>query len=390
MAVVQLRKGCHGRIREGHPWIYGNEILEVNGHYRPGDVVDIVDFRGGFLGRGYINPASQITVRVLTRAKEPIDEAFFRKRLLRAYRYRQEILPGETSYRLVFGEADEIPGLIVDRFSDYLVIQTLALGIDVWKDTIVKLLDEIVSPRGMYERNDAPVRELEGLEQRAGFIGEPFDPIVKITENGIPFLVDLQNGQKTGHFLDQRENRKVVMELGSGRRVLDCFCHTGGFSVHAAVGGAAAVEGIDISEAAVDMARANAELNGVSRLCRFTVANAFDELRTRERRGEEYDMVILDPPAFAKSRAALEGATRGYKEINLRAIKLLKPEGILVTCSCSKHLTEDLLISVVREAASDAGRTLRFIEKRTQAKDHPFLLAAQESYYLKCLVLQVL
>lgn len=390
MAVVQLKKGMHHRVAAGHPWVYRTEILEVNGKYDPGDVVDVVDFRGRFTGRGYINPASQITVRILTWREEQIDEGFFRRRLAEAFQYRQRILPGEDSYRLVFGEADSIPGLIVDKFGGYLVIQTLALGIDRWKEAIVAALTDLLSPEGIYERNDAPVRDLEGLDRRAGFMGKPFDPLIRITENGLPFLVDVEKGQKTGHFLDQRENRQVVRNLAKGRSVLDCFCYTGGFSIHAAAGGAASVEGIDASEWAVEMAGRNAGLNDVDGVARFTVANSFDELRNRERSRERYDMVILDPPAFAKSRGALEGAVRGYKEINLRAIKILNPGGILVTCSCSRHLTEDLLIGVVAEALRDSGRRGRMIEKRTQAKDHPFLIAAPESYYLKCLVLEIL
>ncbi|NPV71733.1 MAG: class I SAM-dependent rRNA methyltransferase [Firmicutes bacterium] len=390
MAVVQLKKGMHHRIASGHPWLYRTEILEVNGQFRPGDVVDVVDFRGKPLGRGYINPKSQITVRMLTWREESVDEAFFRRRIEAALDYRRRVLPGERSYRLVFGEADFIPGLIVDKFEEYLVIQTLALGIDRWKDTVVDILRDLLSPRGIYERNDAPVRELEGLDSRAGFIGEPFNPTIRIEENALSFLVDVEKGQKTGHFLDQRANRLVVMRLASGRRVLDCFCYTGGFSVHAAAGGALSVEGIDASEWAAGMARENASLNGVSGRCAFVAGNVFDELRGREHRRERYDMIVLDPPAFAKSRGALEGAVRGYKEINLRAMKLLNPGGILVTCSCSRHLTEDLLIDVVRDASADAGRPVRIVEKRTQASDHPFLVAAPESYYLKCLVLQVM
>jgi len=389
MAVVQIGRGLHHRVAAGHPWVYRNEILEINGRYGPGDIVDVVDFRGRFIGRGYINPSSQITVRILTRDHEEIGEDFFARRIRAAREYRSRAIPGAGSCRLVFGEADFLPGLIVDKFGDYLVIQTLALGIDKWKDVIVSVLRDQISPAGIYERNDAPVRDLEGLDRRAGFVGERFDPRILIDENGLSFIVDVEKGQKTGHFLDQRENREAVRRLSGGLRVLDCFCYTGGFSVHAAAGGAVEVEGIDVSEWATGVARENARLNGVEGVCRFTAANSFDELRRRERSGDRYDMVILDPPAFAKSREALEGAARGYKEINLRAIKLLNPGGILVSCSCSRHFAEDLLLGIIRDALSDAGRAGRVIEKRTQAKDHPFVLAAPESYYLKCILVSV-
>lgn len=390
MAVAQLKRGLHHRVAAGHPWVYRTEILEINGRYEPGDIVDVVDFRGKFIGRGYCNPASQITVRMLTWREEEIDEEFFARRIRAAHEYRMKVLPGVRSYRLVFGEADFLPGLIVDKFEDYLVIQTLALGIDRWKDAIVSILREVVSPEGIYERNDAPVRDLEGLDRRAGFIGRPFHPRVRIEENGLQFMVDVEKGQKTGHFLDQRENREAVRRLAKGRRVLDCFCYTGGFAVHAAAGGAVLVEGIDVSDWATAMSQENAELNGVGGVCRFIAANSFDELRRRERSGERYDMIILDPPAFAKSRGALEGAVRGYKEINLRAIKMLEPGGVLVSCSCSRHLAEGLLIEVIGDALLDAGRAGRVVEKRTQAKDHPFLLVAPESYYLKCIILEII
>jgi 23S rRNA (cytosine1962-C5)-methyltransferase len=369
--------------------VYRTEILGINGRYEPGDVVDVVDFRGRFLGKGYVNPASQITIRMLTRRDERVDESFLRRRLEAACEYRRRTLDSRKSYRLVFGEADFLPGLIVDKFEDCLVVQTLALGIDRWKGVIASILEELVRPAGIYERNDAPVRDLEGLERRTGFLAGSFDTRIVIGENGLRFVVDVENGQKTGHFLDQVENRRAIVGLASGRRVLDCFCYTGGFAVHAAAGGAREVEGIDVSEWAVGVARENARLNGVGDICRFVAGNAFDELRARERSGERYDMIVLDPPAFAKSRASLEDAVRGYKEINLRAIRLLNPGGILVSCSCSRHLTEDLFFAVVQDALLDSGRAGRVVEKRTQGRDHPYLVVAPEGYYLKCLILEI-
>lgn len=392
MITVYLAKGRQARIEAGHPWVYQTEIDRVEGTFRGGEIVDVLDYRGRFLGRGYINPRSTIAVRILTRRKEEIDREFFQRRILAAWEFRRKLLleGASDSCRVIFGEADFLPGLIVDKFADYLVVQTLTLGIDRWKDVIVDVLDEIIRPKGIYERNDVSVRELEGLEQRTGLLKGEFEPRVVISENGLRLYVDVANGQKTGYFLDQRENRAAIKNFVRGARVLDCFCYTGSFALHAAMYGAATVEGIDFSEAAVEMAKANASLNGLADRCSFRVGNAFDELRALDRAGATFDVVILDPPAFTKSKAALEGAIRGYKEINLRAMRILRPGGFLITCSCSYHLTEDLFLAVVREAARDAKRTLRLVELRRQAKDHPILLGYDESYYLKCLILQVL
>lgn len=390
---MQLRRGEEERLKNGHPWVYRTEIASINGTYTPGDIVAVEDYRGRFIGRGYINPASMITVRILTYSrKEEIDTAFWRRRLTAALDYRRRVLAGTgtDAYRVVFGEADFLPGLIVDKFGSYLVVQTLALGIDRFKETLVEILDELLRPAGIYERNDAPVRELEGLELRTGFLKGPFDPLVIIQENGLKFYVDLAGGQKTGYFLDQRENRAALQSLVRGARVLDCFCHTGGFSIHAAHYGAWEVLGLDISLEAIATARRNAVLNGVDNLCSFEEANVFDALREFERRKERFDVVILDPPAFVKARKALEGAIRGYKEINLRAMKLLSPGGFLVTCSCSYHMPEDLFLEVIQDAALDAHRRLRLLAKRGQAPDHPILLGYDESHYLKCLLLQVI
>lgn len=377
------------RATAGHPWIYKSEVENITGDYRPGDIVEVVDAKNKFLGRGYINPASQILIRILTRnASEKIDREFFVRRISAAMEYRRRVVRDTDAYRLIFAEADFLPALIVDKFGETLVVQTLALGIDIHKETIIDILDGFLNPSGIYERNDVGVRELEGLPLKSGFL-KGSDSLVEINENGMAFLVDLEGGQKTGYFLDQRENRMALMGLAQGARVLDCFCHTGTFSVYAAHYGAAEVHGIDIAAPALAVAEKNADRNGFGGVCRFRVGNAFDELRALEKAGEMFDLVILDPPAFTKSRQSLEGAVRGYKEINLRAMKLLPPGGFLVTCSCSFHMSEDLFLEVILDAARDAGRQLRLVELRRQAKDHPMLLASAETHYLKCAILQV-
>ncbi|MDN5346713.1 MAG: rRNA (cytosine1962-C5)-methyltransferase [Clostridia bacterium] len=392
MAVVYLAKGRERRIQEGHPWIYRTEVTDIKGRFSPGDIVDVVNYRGKFLGRGYINPASMILVRLMTDAQEEINEDFIRRRIEAAWSYREKVLRDSESdsWRVVFGEADFLPGLIVDKFADCLVLQTLTLGIDRWKQVIVEILDELIKPAGIYERNDAPVRELEGLPVMKGWLKGKFGPEIIIKENNLRLYVDVENGQKTGYFLDQRENRAAIRYLVKGARVLDCFCHTGSFGLHAAMYGAREVIGIDISEEAISLAEKNARLNGLSDRCAFRVDNAFDALRGLVQAGESFDVVILDPPAFVKSRVTLANAIRGYKEINLRAMKLLPPGGFLVTSSCSYHLSEEAFLEVIKEAAGDAKRRLRLLELRRQAKDHPILLGYQESYYLKCAIMEVI
>ncbi len=390
-ATVRLARGRQARVAGGHPWVYGTEVEDIEGNFSPGDIVEVADSRGRFLGRGYINPASQILVRIMTRNRdEEINRDFFRRRIEAAWSYRTRVVKNTNAFRVVFAEADLLPALVVDKFGDYLAVQTLALGIDLHKDTIASVLREVVGPAGIYERNDAGVRELEGLPLKAGFIGDEFETTVEIIENGLFFEVDLAGGQKTGYFLDQRENRMALEYLCSGARVLDCFCHTGTFSVYAARFGAGEVLGIDISGPALEAAARNAARNGYSGVVSFREGNAFDELRDLDRSGEKFDLVILDPPAFTKSKKALEGAVRGYKEINLRAFKILRPGGFLVTCSCSFHMSEALFLEVVKSAALDAGRTARLVEVRRQARDHPMLLFSPETHYLKCLILQVL
>jgi len=377
-------------VQEGHPWIFQGEVEEVRGEFAPGDIVTVVDFRGRFLGKGYINPASQILVRMLTDRDEPVDRDFFRRRLERAWAYRQRLLPDTGACRVVFGEADFLPGLIVDKFSDVLVVQTLALGIDRWLPDIVEILDNLLHPRGIYERNDVPVRRLEGLTERKGYLRGEFDPRLTIVENGLEIAVDVAEGQKTGYFLDQRENRRAVRPYAKGGRVLDCFCNVGGFALNAAAGGAREVIAVDSSEEALEAARLNAERNGLSDRVRFQAGNAFDVLRQMEANQERFDVIVLDPPAFAKNKAALEGAVRGYKEINLRAMRMLPEGGFLVTCSCSYHMTPDIFKAVVADAARDSHRRLRLVEERAQAVDHPIVVGYPESHYLKCLIYELI
>jgi len=383
-----------GRPREErrlHPWIYRGEIAEITGNPAPGDVLDVVDARGRFVGRGYWNPSSQIAIRILSREEgEAIDRDFFYRCLKTALAYRAVVVEEDTdACRLVNAEADFLPGLIVDRYGEYLVVQSLTLGIEKYKETVVDLLAELLSPAGIYERNDAGVRELEGLPLTKGVVYGACPPEVGFVEYGLSFWADIVNGQKTGFFLDQRENRRAVARYARGRRVLDCFCYAGGFAVHAAAAGAAEVVAVDISADALRWAARHAAANGVDGRCRFVEANAFDYLRSLVKAGESFDLVILDPPSFTKAKEAVPGAIRGYKEINLRALKLLKPGGYLATCSCSYHVAEDLFLAVVAAAARDARRELRLVEVRRQARDHPMLLAAPETYYLKCAIFQV-
>lgn len=389
-AHVFIRKGAQHRLESGHPWMYQSEIDRIEGEFEPGDIVDVFNHRNRFVGRGYINPRSQIIVRILSREQEEINRDFFTKRIAAAWKHRQRFVEDPNYCRLVFGEADFLPALIVDKFGDYLVIQTLALGIDIHKETIVSILDEMFQPVGIYERNDVPVRKLEGLDMRKGFLKGQFPTLIQVEENGFPFYADIENGQKTGFFYDQRENRRLLKSFAAGAEVLDCFCHTGSFAIHAARYGAKSVRAIDISDHAVEVARKNAELNGVGDVCTFETANAFDVLRSLTEEKRQYDVVILDPPAFTKSRNALEGAVRGYKEINLRGLKLVRPGGFLITCSCSYHMDRELFKAIVVDAAQDARRIIREVEYRTQAKDHPILPAADETHYLKFLAVEVL
>jgi 23S rRNA (cytosine1962-C5)-methyltransferase len=391
MQSVSISLKAEERIRRGHPWIWRGEAEGVE-MISPGEVVLLRNRKGKVLGKAHCNPRSTIQLRVLTRnPEENIDAAFFRRRMEEALRYRENHVfrPDTDCYRLIFAEADFLPGLIVDRFGSFLVFQILTAGMERHREMIAELLGELFHPEGIYERSDAPVRELEGLPLRRGFVGRSFEIPVKVWENGLHLFVDVASGQKTGYFLDQRDNRAFLCSFSRGKRVLDCFSYIGGFSLHAAFFGAREVIGVDISEEAVALASHNASLNHLNGVVRFVVANAFDFLREMDRCGERFDLVILDPPAFVKNKKALEGALRGYKEINLRAMKILNPGGILFTSSCSHHLPLELFRALVEEASFDAKRRIRLLAQRGQALDHPVLFGYEESEYLKCLVLEV-
>ncbi len=373
----------------GHPWVYRSEIDRLEGEAAAGDVVQVCDARGKFLGRAHLNLACQIAGRILTRDDEPIGDAFWHRRLQEALARRARWAPGAEACRLVYGEADGLPGLIVDRYGDVLVLQALTAGMERAAREIVTALAALAAPRAIFERNDPPQRRLEGLEQRKGFLLGRADPPLWVRAGALELLVDVENGQKTGLFLDQRENWQAVKALAAGRTVLDAFCYTGSFGIHAAAGGAASIWGIDLSAADIELAGRNAERNGVAGVCAFRTGNAFDELHAMDREGKAFDLVILDPPAFTKARDRVDSALRGYKEINLRALKILRPGGILVTCSCSYHVDRETFLDILHRAAVDAGRTAHVLELRTQARDHPVLLGVRETQYLKCAILEV-
>lgn len=390
--AIKLRRGREARARAGHPWVYAGEIEEVVGDPIGGDVVDVLSSSGAFIGRGYVNFKSQIAIRMLTWRDEPVDDQWFVRTLSKAVEHRRLIAPGCRAMRLVHSEGDGLPGLIVDAYDDCLVFQFLTLGMDLRRALLVPALMQLWGAKHAYERSDVRSREYEGLEQRAGFLSQPFDVNRSIVENGFRFMVDVERGQKTGHFLDQRENRASLAGYCEGRKVLDCFSYTGAFAVHAAGYGAARVTAVDISASALEQARRNAALNGFDDRVQLVEANVFDYLREKasspEARGS-YDMVILDPPAFTKTRHATESALRGYKEINLRAAHLLADGGILVTSSCSHHVDDYTFVQVVESALKDAGRRARALEHRGQGRDHPVLAGVPETSYLKFLVLQM-
>ena len=389
MSKVFLNKKISQRISNGHPWIYSNEVHHIKGEVAPGDIVEVFTHDDKFIGKGYINPKSLIIIRLLTRdSKEEINEQFFHRRILAAWEYRKKIGYTENC-RLIFGEADFLPALIIDKFNDYFVIQTLSLGIEMWKEAIVKSLQTIFSPKGIYERNDVPVRELEGLEQKKGFLSEPFDTNIIITENGLRFQVDIENGQKTGYFLDQQDNRRAIENIVKGADVLGAFTYTGTFEIHAAHYGAKSVLGIDISESAVLQANKNAALNGLENICTFQTKNAFDVLKEWSKEEKKYDVVMLDPPAFTKSRENIQNAIKGYKEINLRGMKLIKPGGFLVTSSCTNLVSPEAFLETIHQAAKDARRTLRQVTFNAQSSDHPIIWGLENTNYLKFLIVQV-
>ena len=393
-AIVTLKKGEGRALKAGGAWIYDNEIESVMGHFEDGDLVLVRDFDGYGLGKGFINRHSKIRIRMMTRNPEQeIDREFIHNRVKAAWEYRKKTVD-ISSCRVIFGEADWIPGMVVDKFSDVLVVQALALGIDRMKETVIEELKKVlaedgVSIRGVYERSDAKEREKEGMERVKGFLGEPFDTNVEIVENGVRYLVDVKDGQKTGFFLDQKYNRLAIQKLCKDARVLDCFTHTGSFALNAGLGGAKEVIGVDASELGVHQAELNAKLNGLEQTVRFTCADVFDLLPELEKTGEKFDVVILDPPAFTKSRNSIKNATKGYREINMRGLKLVKDGGFLATCSCSHFMSYELFTQTIAQAAKSVHKRIRQVEYRTQAPDHPILWAADESYYLKFYIFQV-
>ena len=387
-ARAVLLPGKEKRVYSRHPWIFRSDIARVDGSFVPGDVVTVVSAKGHFLAKAYYNPASQIALRIMTYQEEPVDRNLIFRRVHEAVAYRRAFADLQ-SCRLIFAESDRLPALIVDAFGDVLVLQCLALGMERFKQDVVDALIEEVHPAGIWERNDVPVRKLEGLEEKTGLLYGQVPDRVEMMENGIRFLVDVKEGQKTGFFLDQKENRAALAPFVPGKKVLDCFSHTGSFALHAAHYGAREVIGVDISDYACQFAMENAKLNGLEDQVRFVEANAFDLLAEESRQGVQYDVIILDPPAFTKSRTTVDRAKRGYKEINLRAMKMLVPGGILVTCSCSQHILPEMFRNIVLDAAQDAHVLLRQIEFRTQGRDHPILPASPETQYLKCGIYQV-
>lgn len=393
-AIITLKKGEGRTLKAGGAWIYDNEIDTMMGNFQDGDLVIVKDFDGYPMGRGFINRQSKITVRMMTRHVDTeVDEAFIRMRVKNAWEYRKKAVD-ISSCRVIFGEADFLPGIVVDKFSDVLVVQSLALGIDRFKMQIVECLKELMAEdgiviRGVYERSDVKVRRQEGMELYKGFIGEPFDTRVEIVENGVRYIVDVENGQKTGFFLDQKYNRLAMQRFCRDAKVLDCFTHTGSFALNAGYAKAVSVLGLDASELAITQARENAERNGLSDIVRFECADVFDYLPKLEEQGERFDVVILDPPAFTKSRNSIKNATKGYREINMRGLKLTRDGGYLATCSCSHFMTYELFTKTINEAARAVHKRIRQVEYRTQSPDHPILWAADESYYLKFYIFQV-
>lgn len=393
-ALAILKKGEGRTIKAGGMWIFDNEIDHISGEFENGDIIEVHDFDDYFMGYGFINVNSKIRIRMMSRRKEhPVTEELMEKRVRAAWEYRKQVVDIGCC-RVIFGEADFLPGIVVDKFSDVLVVESLALGIDKWKPVILDKLKKVLAEdniqiRGIYERSDAKVRESEGMERWKGFVGEPFDTRVEITENGVKYIVDVEDGQKTGFFLDQKNNRAAIRKLCPGKKVLDCFTHTGSFALNAGMAGAASVLGVDASMTGIDQAMENAKLNGLEDRVRFQCADVFELLPKLEAQGEKFDLVILDPPAFTKSRKAVKNAVKGYREINMRGLKLVEEGGFLATCSCSHFMEPELFAKTIKEAARSAHKRLRQVEFHTQAPDHPILWAAEESYYLKFYIFQV-
>ena len=392
--IVTLKQGEGRSFKAGGLWIYDNEIESICGTFKNGAIVTVHDFNGYPLGRGFINQNSKIRVRMMTRdAAQEIDSAFLERRVRAAWEYRKKTVD-TSACRVIFGEADFLPGLVIDKFADVLVVESLALGIDKMKLEIVELLKKVlledgIAIRGVYERSDAKERLKEGMDRVKGFIGPEFNTDVEIVENGVRYIVDVKDGQKTGFFLDQKYNRLAMQRLCKDAEVLDCFTHTGSFALNAGIAGAKHVLGVDASELAVAQARENAALNGLSDTVEFRCADVFDLLPALEAEGRQFDVVILDPPAFTKSRNSIKNAVKGYREINLRGMKLVRDGGFLATCSCSHYMNAELFAQTIGQAARNAHCRLRQVEFRTQSPDHPILWSADESYYLKFYIFQV-
>ena len=396
MSIITLKKGEGRLLKSGGSWIFDNEIDSIMGAFHNGDIVEVHDFDGYPMGKGFINQNSKIRIRMMTRKKDQeINHDFLVMRVKNAWEYRKTVMPDDLGCcRVIFGEADWLPGLIVDKYEDILVVQCLALGMMQFKEEIVDILKELMlidgfQIRGVFERSDAKERKKEGLPLHKGFIGEAFDPHVEIVENGVHYMVDVENGQKTGFFLDQKFNRKAMHHICKDKDVLDCFTHMGTFALNAGIAGAKSVEGLDISDFAIEQARENARLNGLDETVKFRTADVLDELPKLVSKGKQYDVVILDPPAFTKAKEATKNAIKGYREINMQGLRLVKDGGYLASCSCSHFMTQELLQKTIKEAAKATHKRLRQVEFRTQAPDHPILWSAEESYYLKFYVFQI-
>lgn len=393
-ATAILKKHEGRTIKSGGLWIYDNELSHIEGDFENGDIISIRDFDGYFLGYGFINTHSKIRIRLLSRHEDqPVTATLLTRRVQDAWEYRKRVID-TSSCRVIFGEADFLPGITIDKYEDVLVVESLALGIDRLKGNILASLIAVlakdgIAVRGIYERSDAKVREKEGMERYKGFIGEPFDTKVPITENGVKYIVDVENGQKTGFFLDQKDNRRAIHRICRNADVLDCFTHTGSFGLNAAIAGARHVTAVDASDLAIEQAKENARLNNLDGCMDFLVRDVFELLPELENAGKQYDVVILDPPAFTKSRNSVKAAVRGYREINLRGMRLVRDGGFLVTCSCSHFMEPERFAKTISEAARDAHVRLRQVEFRTQAPDHPILWHSDESYYLKFYIFQV-
>ena len=396
MSIVTLKKGEGRLLKKGGCWVFDNEIDSIVGTFHNGDIVEVHDFDGYPMGRGFINQNSKIRVRMMSRNKDQeINHDFISMRVKNAWEYRKTVMPNDLGCcRVIFGEADWLPGLIVDKYEDVLVVQCLALGMEQFKEEIVSILKELLiadgfQVRGVFERSDARERKKEGLPLHKGFIKDAFEPRVEIVENGVRYLVDVENGQKTGFFLDQKYNRKAMHHICKDKDVLDCFTHMGTFALNAGIAGAKSVEGLDISDFAIEQARENAKRNGLDEVVKFRTADVLDELPKLVKEGKKYDVVILDPPAFTKAKEATKNAIKGYREINMQGLKLVKDGGYMASCSCSHFMTQELLEKTIKEAAKATHKRLRQVEFRTQAPDHPILWAADESYYLKFYIFQV-